>query len=230
MNKLKILVKVTLIYLAFISACDAMVFDREYLTNFIKSHVEKHMQVPEQGKLLIEVSQIDPRIALQACLSPLTANIPEKHNGRNVNVKIVCADTKPWHLFIPVKIQTIVPILVTKTRITKGTILDNSNMEVIFKDSAKIRGVILSEPKIVIGARTKRNLSKGSAITSRNTCFVCKGQPVNIIAKSAGFEIKSSGVALRDGSLGDVISVKNTKSGRTIRGQVNAINQVVINL
>jgi len=230
MNKLKILVKITVIYLAMLNVSNAMVFDREYLTNFIKSHVEKHIQVPEQGKLLIEVSQIDPRITLQACLSPLQANIPEKHNGRNVNVKIVCDDEKPWYLFIPVKIQTIVPILVTKKRITKGTLLDNSNMEVIFKDSAKIRGVILSEPKIVTGARIKRNLSKGSAITDKNTCFVCKGQPVNIIAKSAGFEIKSSGTALRDGSLGDIISVKNNKSGRTIRGQVNAINQVVINL
>jgi flagella basal body P-ring formation protein FlgA len=230
MNKLKILVKTTLIYLTILNTCNAMVFDRDYLTNFIKSHVEKHIAVPAQGKLLIDVSQIDPRISLQACLSPLKANIPEKHNGRNVNVKIVCDDEKSWHLFVPVKIQTIMPILVTSTRITKGTLLDNSNMEVIFKDRAQIRGTVLSEAKIVIGARSKRNLSKGSAITNRNTCFVCKGQPVNIIAKSAGFEIKSSGTAMRDGSLGDIISVKNNKSGRLVRGQVNAINQVVINL
>jgi flagella basal body P-ring formation protein FlgA len=230
MNKLKILVKTTLIYLTILKTCSAMVFDRDYLTNFIKSNVEKHIAVPAQGELLIDVSQIDPRISLQACLSPLLANIPEKHNGRNVNVKIVCNDEKSWHLFVPVKVQTIMPILVTSTRITKGTLLDNSNMEVIFKDRAKIRGTVLSEAKIVIGARSKRNLSKGSAITNKNTCFVCKGQPVNIIAKSSGFEIKSSGTAMRDGSLGDVISVKNDKSGRLVRGQVNAINQVVINL
>ncbi|WP_085298153.1 flagellar basal body P-ring formation chaperone FlgA [Cognaticolwellia mytili] len=230
MNKLKILVKITLIYLAILKTSSAMTFDRDYLTNFIKSHVESHITAPIQGTLLIDVSQIDPRISLQACLSPLQANIPEKHNGRNVNVKIVCSDEKPWHLFVPVKIQTIMPILVTSMRITKGTLLDNSNTEVILKDRAQIRGTVLSEAKIVIGARSKRNLSKGSAITNKNICFVCKGQPVSIIAKSAGFEIKSSGTAMRDGSLGDVISVKNDKSGRLVRGQVNAINQVIINL
>ncbi len=230
MSKLKILVKITVIYFTLLTSSNAMVFDRDYLNNFIKSQVQEQIKAPAQGKLLIDVSPIDPRINLQACLSPLTANIPEKHNGRNVNVKIVCADEKPWHLYVPVKLQTIVPVLVTKVRVTKGTLLDNSNIEVILKDSAKIRGVVLDDTKVVIGARTKRNLSKGSAITSKNTCFVCKGQPVNIIAKSAGFEIKSSGTALRDGSLGDIISVKNTKSGRTVRGQVNAINQVVINL
>ena len=230
MSKLKILVKISFFYLAILNTSTAMVFDRDYLKTFVKSAVEKHINAPPQGKLLIEVAKIDPRISLQACLSPITANIPEKHNGRNVNVKIVCADESPWYLYVPVKIQVIVPVLVTRMSISKGALLDNSNMEIVFKDSAKIRGTILSDTKTVVGARSKRNLSKGRAITSKNTCFVCKGQPVNIIAKSAGFEIKSSGSALKDGSLGEIISVKNEKSGRIVRGQVNAINQVVINL
>jgi len=230
MSKLKILVKLTLIYLAIFNPSQAMTFDREYIYQFIESYVKNHVSVPAQGKLKIEVSQIDPRISLQPCLSPLTANIPEKHIGRNVNVKIVCADEQSWQLFIPVKIQTIVPVLVTRMRISKGTLLDNSNIEVIFKDSGQIRGTVLTDPAVVTGARTKRNLSQGRAITSKNTCFVCKGQQVNIIAKSANFEIKSFGIALEDGSLGEVIAVKNRKSGREVHGQVNAINQVVINL
>jgi len=230
MSKLKILVKITLIYLAILNPSQAMTFDREYIYNFIESYVENHVSVPTQGKLQIEVSQIDPRITLQPCLSPLSANIPEKHYGRNVNVKIVCSDENSWQLFIPVKIQTIVPVLVTRMRVSKGTLLDSSNIEVIFKDSGQIRGTVLTDPSVVKGARTKRNLSQGRAITNKNTCFVCKGQQVNIIAKSANFEIKSFGIALEDGSLGEVISVENKKSGRSVQGQVNAINQVVINL
>tara|TARA_R110000787_G_scaffold97379_2_gene201014 strand:- start:1085 stop:1777 length:693 start_codon:yes stop_codon:yes gene_type:complete len=230
MSKLKILVKLTLIYLAVLNPSTAMTFDREYLYNFIESYVKNQVSVPAQGRLKIEVAEIDPRISLQPCFSPLLANIPEKHKGRNVNVQIVCPDEDSWQLFIPVKIQTIVPVLVTRVRVNKGTLLDNSNIEVIFKDSGQIRGTVMTDPKVVTGARTKRNLSRGSAITNKNTCFVCKGQPVNIIAKSATFEIKSFGVALKDGSLGEIISVKNTRSGRVIQGQVNAINQVVINL
>ncbi len=230
MSKLKILVKLTLIYLAIVNPSTAMTFDRDYIYNLIESHLKNHLSIPAQGKLKIEIPPIDPRISLQPCLSPLTANIPEKHNGRNVNVKIVCSDDESWYLFIPVKIQTIVPILVTRVRIAKGTLLDNSNIEVIYKDSGQIRGTVLTDPAIVTGARTKRNLSQGSAITNRNTCFVCKGQPVNIIAKSASFEIKSFGIALKDGVLGELIPIENKKSGRIVQGQVNAINQVVINL
>jgi len=230
MNKLKTVIAITLIYLASINASSAMTFDRDYLYNFIKSYVEDSVSLPARGKLKIEVSEIDPRITLQPCLLPLTANIPEKHIGRNVNVKIVCPDEESWQLYIPVKIHTIVPVLVTRMRISKGTLLSNANIEIIFKDNGQIRGTVLTNPKVVMGARTKRNLSQGSAITNQNTCFVCKGEPVNIVAKSEHFEIKSFGIALNDGSLGEIISVRNRKSGRVVQGQVNAINQVIINL
>lgn len=230
MNLLKILLTIALLYFVTVTPSSAMTFDREYLYNFIKKHVENNVNLPDQGKLNVEVSEIDPRISLQSCLSPLTANIPENHNGRNVNVKIVCSDEDSWYLYIPVRIQTIVPVLVTRMRINKGTLLNQSNIEVIFKDSAKIRGTIMTDPNLVTGARIKRNLSQGSVITDKNTCFVCKDEPVNIIAKSDNFEIKSSGTALTDGSLGETISVRNKQSGRIVQGQVSAINEVVINL
>lgn len=230
MSPLKILLAIPFIYFAIVSSSSGMTFDREYLYNFIKKHVESNVTLPAQGKLNVEVSEIDPRITLQSCLSPLTANIPENHNGRNVNVKIVCTDEDSWYLYIPVRIQTIVPVLVTRMRVNKGTLLNQSNMEVIFKDSNQIRGTVMTDTTLVTGARIKRNLSKGSVITDKNTCFVCKDEPVNIIAKSESFEIKSYGVALNDGSLGEIIAVRNKQSGRIVQGQVSAINQVVINL
>lgn len=230
MSKLKALLATILIYILGLNCSNATLFDRDYLTNFIKTSIEKTLVIPANSKRVIEVSSIDPRITLQPCHSPLQVNIPEKHNGRNLNVKVICSDSKSWYLFVPIKIQTIVPLLVTTMRVTKGTLLNESNIEIVFKDDAKIRGSIITDTALVIGARAKRNLSTGSAITHKNICFVCKGQQVNIIAKSSGFKIKSSGIALRDGSLGEIISVKNEKSGRVIRGQVNAINEVVINL
>lgn len=230
MSLLKILLKIPLLYFAIVSSNSAMTFDREYIYNFTKKHIENNVSLPDQGKLNVEVSEIDPRISLQPCLTPLTANIPENHNGRNVNVKIVCSDEDSWYLYIPVRIQTIVPVLVTRMRINKGTLLNQSNIEIIFKDSVQIRGTVITDPNLVTGARIKRNLSQGSVITDKNTCFVCKDEPVNIIAKADNFEIKSSGIALNDGGLGEIISVRNKQSGRIVQGQVSAINEVVINL
>jgi len=42
--------------------------------------------------------------------------------------------------------------------------------------------------------------------------------------------IKTAGVALTNGSQGEQVKIKNTKSGRVINARVQAVNKVVINL
>jgi flagella basal body P-ring formation protein FlgA len=208
----------------------AISFDQDYLSNFVQAFVEKNIVPPTEGKMEIKVANIDPRIKIKPCSSPLQANIPENHNGRNVNVKIYCEDSTSWKMYIAVKIRITVPVLVAITTINKGTMLDNSNIAIRFKNQARIRGEIFNNASIVLGAKSKRTISKGSAITRRNICLVCKGESVIITAVSDEFSIKTSGTALKDGSIGDQISVKNQHSGLTVVGKVSSINHVVINL
>ena len=204
--------------------------DREQLRTFTKQFLEKNIAIPAQGKMMVSVSSIDPRIIIKPCLSALVANIPENHNGRNVNVKINCNDPAPWYLFIPTKIQMVVPVVISKSIISKGSRVDESNVTIEYRDTRRIRGEILDDLSSVIGTRAKRKLSAGNILTRKNICFVCKGSHVTLIAKSKSFMIKTVGIALKDGGIGEQISVRNEKSGRTVTGRVSAINKVIINL
>ncbi|MEW6983198.1 flagellar basal body P-ring formation chaperone FlgA [Colwelliaceae bacterium 6471] len=207
-----------------------MTLDRDYIEAFAKSSVEDSIVLPSKGKMEITVSSIDPRINIQPCNSPLQANIPENHNGRNVNVKINCEDSTSWQLYIPVRIHTMLPVLVASMGIDKGTVLDSSNMTIEYLDQNMIRGEIIDEIELISGARAKRKISNGSPISKSNICLVCKGESVTIMAKSKQLTIKTAGIALKDGSLGEQISVKNRRSGKTVIGRVEALNKVVINL
>ncbi|MFT6899892.1 MAG: flagella basal body P-ring formation protein FlgA [Colwellia sp.] len=204
--------------------------NRAQLQNFVIQFIENNIALPTQGKMTVSVSTLDPRITIKPCLSALEANIPENHNGRNVNVKINCNDPTPWYLFIPVRIQVVVPIVVAKSIINKGSRVDASNVIIEYRDTLRIRGEILDDTKIVIGTRAKRKISAGAILTRKNICFVCKGSHVTLIAKSGTLMIKTSGIALTDGALGEQIQVENDSSGRTVIGRVSAINKVVINL
>ncbi|MFT5755384.1 MAG: flagella basal body P-ring formation protein FlgA [Alteromonadaceae bacterium] len=208
----------------------AISFDQDYLSNFVQAFVEKNIVPPKKGKMEIKVTDIDPRIKIKPCSSPLQANIPENHNGRNVNVKIYCDDSAPWKMFIPVRIRITIPVLVAITTIHKGTVLDDSNVAIRFKNQSRIRGEVFNDASIVLGAKSKRTISKKTAITRSNICLVCKGESVIITAVSDDFSIKTSGTALKDGSIGDQISVKNHRSGRTVIGKVSSIDHVIINL
>ena len=230
MSKLKILITFFLFLSNFSSTIYAESYDKEYIRNFAKVFVEKNIAAPINGTINVTPATIDPRITIKPCAVPLSANIPEKHSSRNINVKIYCEGSTPWHMFLPVKVDTTISVLVALTRISKGTLLDSSNVIVSQKSLNKVRGDVFDELQTVIGARAKRSLQPGTNITRKNICVICKGENVTIIAQSDNFMIKTAGVALKDASFGEQIKVKNSRSGRIITAQVKTINQVVINL
>lgn len=230
MNKSKIFLIISSFLALCVFSSNATNYDKEFVQQFAKSFVEQNIEHPSQAQIEVSVVKLDPRINIKPCNTDLRANIPDNHNGRNVNVKIYCQTPQPWQIYLPVKIRTVVPVLIAQSTIAKGSILDSSNMMIELKDTNKIRGEIISDISSVIGVKTKRNISQGSIITKRNVCFVCKGDNVVIIAKSDDFMIKTAGTAMEDGSIGDHISVKNKQSGRIVTAKVNAINTVLINL
>ena len=229
MSKIKIIL--SFLYLTvLVTSSHATTWDRSYVENFVKTYVKENFPSKGTGKTEITVNPIDPRVKIKPCNSPLTANIPENHTGRNVNVKVSCEDPIRWQLYIPVKIRSTIPVVIAKVDIAKGSLFNESNMEVVFKDTQRVRGEIISSIDLAEGNKAKRRVSKNSTITRRNMCVVCKGDAVTIVARSDTFLIKTAGIALSAGNMGDHINVKNKRSGKTITAQVKTINKVVINL
>ena len=174
-----------------------MTFDRSYIENFAKQYVETHVTAPPNGKMEVIVSAIDPRVQIKPCESPLQANIPENHNRRNVNIKISCVDSKPWYIYLPAKIINTIPVVVAKENISKGSLLDDANLEIAYHEQNKIRGEWQDNTDNLMGGRAKRSISKGTLITKRNICIVCKGDSVTIVARSDSLSIKTSGTSFK---------------------------------
>ena len=200
------------------------------IERFARSYLNEHLDTPSNGKISIKIAKIDPRIKLKNCESNLKANIPQNFNGRNVNIKISCTDSIPWHIYLAAKIKTVIPVVVAKKSISKGALLDSSNLVIAHLDSYKIRGTYLNDLSKVTGSKAKKKITKNHLINLKNTCSVCEGASVSITAKSENFTIKTKGKALSSGNIGDQVKVKNQQSGKIITAQVNAINKVVINL
>jgi flagella basal body P-ring formation protein FlgA len=71
--------------------------------------------------------------------------------------------------------------------------------------------------------RAKRNIGKDQILTSGMAEIipdVSPGKKISITYKSAGIEIRASGVALENGCVGDLIRVKNNESRKTIMATV----------
>lgn len=200
------------------------------LERFIKQYLEQTITPPPGGKIVISVASIDPRIIIKPCQQDLSANIPENHGGRNINVKISCNDSTPWSMFIPAKIEKTYAVLIAKNTIEKGAILSQSNIAIEYLPRNKLRGKRLSNIDKIVGSKAKKRIGKNKVISRNSVCLVCKGDVVTIIAKSDNFIIKAKGTALTDGNLNEQIKVENSRSGKIIRPKVSAVNQVTIHL
>ena len=58
----------------------------------------------------------------------------------------------------------------------------------------------------------------------------CEGDNVTIYATTRTLTIKTTGVALQDGNIGEQIRVKNQKSGKTISARVKDVESVEVNI
>lgn len=196
----------------------------------VKKYVQTNLPRENNENREIITSRLDPRIVIEPCDNDLEMKLPDKPSKRKLNVKIFCTAPAPWQIYLPVKVVIKQAVLIATESIAKGSVLDQNNMAVNFIEESKVRGEVIDNAMVITGAKAKRNISKGTAITKRNICLVCKGESVTIIAKSEHFMLKTSGFAMSHGSIGQQIKVKNSGSGRIVNATVTALNKVIINL
>ena len=230
MRTIKVFLSIVYFIVLFPLKSSAITWDRAYIESFAKTFLENKITPPLDGKISINVAHLDSRIIIKPCQVPLKANIPEKMSRRNVNIKITCADSRSWQIYLPAKIERTFAVVVASDTIEKGVLLSKQNIEIKYIANHKIRGEKLTNIEAILGSKAEKRIGKGRAITRKNACLICKGDTITIIAKSKNFMIKTQGVALSSGNLNQQIKVKNSRSGRIIKPKISAINQVTINL
>lgn len=193
-----------------------------------EQQVEAIIAPPLNGVQKISAQQIDSRLNLPDCSEPLTTSIPGKQNYKFSATVLVQCNVEKWKLYVPVRITTLIPMVVATRTMANGTKLSKSDLKIGLVNSRFQRGQIFTDVKQLIGSKVKRNLSIGNPVQGNNICLVCKKDPVIIIASSANLTVKAKGIALSDGSLGDEVTVKNIKSKRTIIGTVSSVGIVKV--
>jgi flagella basal body P-ring formation protein FlgA len=189
-------------------------------------------QLDPYGDKTIDVAAmpIDNRVHVPACTSNLTfSSSPEALSQSNVTVKVQCSNND-WYMFMVVKAIETQPVVVISSAVSPGTLLTTDNIHVVDMEKKRLRSSTFADVKDVIGARIKRRVSAGRPVDPNNLCYVCKGDRVTISAGNSNMRVKTSGVALEDGRMGETIQVKNRRSNKKIYARVSSTGQVEIGI
>ncbi|MEI4949591.1 flagellar basal body P-ring formation chaperone FlgA [Aeromonas caviae] len=187
------------------------------------------LDIPLDAQADVKAGTIDERLPLTRCEDALTISLPARMEiRRNTTVYLKCEGEKSWDLYLPVRVSIQKPYVTVAVPVAKGDILSEPMLTLAYQDQTLIRGDYLTDPTALIGVRSKRELKPGQPIRLTQVCVVCKGDQVTLSAENSSMQIKTMARALQDGSFGDMIRLVNTRSGRTVQGQVSAVGSVVV--
>ncbi|WP_367305423.1 flagellar basal body P-ring formation chaperone FlgA [Aeromonas caviae] len=194
-----------------------------------QAFVLDQLDIPLDAQADVKAGTIDERLPLTRCEDALTISLPARMEiRRNTTVYLKCEGEKSWDLYLPVRVSIQKPYVTVAVPVAKGDILSEPMLTLAYQDQTLIRGDYLTDPTALIGVRSKRELKPGQPIRLPQVCVVCKGDQVTLSAENSSMQIKTMARALQDGSFGDMIRLVNTRSGRTVQGQVSAVGSVVV--
>jgi flagella basal body P-ring formation protein FlgA len=94
-------------------------------------------------------------------------------------------------------------------------------------------GAVFADRRGLIGKVARQTLVAGNPIAHgavRDAPTIKQGQPTRVLYQDGALSITTTAVSLQAGTVGDMISLRNSDSGTTIRGVVQADGSVRIGL
>lgn len=189
-------------------------------------------KIDDDQKIITKAATLDPRRNYGGkCPNYLTAQLQGNEIKPTSIVKIVCNDPKnKYTVLVPVEVIKQQKVLIASRDLNKGEVISNADLNLDYIDESKVLDTAINDSYVLVGSKVKKNIKAGSQIRDGNICVVCKGEKVNIAAQSGGLTLKTTGLALEDGSMNDFIKIKNIKTGKTIIAKVVGPNSVLISL
>ncbi len=196
------------------------------VTNYLKQKLDQKI-----FDYSIELKKLNPTLQLGQCQAPLILKDrnPNTFAGR-ITISLSCSNPT-WRIFVPAIITGKLPVIISTKGIPKQAVLKEGDVKKILLPYKQVPKGHLINPQTAIGMRTIKAIPPNSVLKIKDlqpAYWVIKNQPVNIITRIAGIEVKTTGMALKSGIEHAHIPVKNLSSQKVIKGIVIAPNTVLI--
>lgn len=212
--------------------------DSEEILENIRSTAERFALATLRDQHLHDVvaksADLDQRLRLRVCSEPLEAfNTGNAGKPSHKTVGVRCAAPNPWTLYVPVTISATTDVVFTTRAIARGEIPAPADLEIRRVELDRLPPGYLHSMGQLAQMELVRPLQSGSpltlnALTARD--LVRQGQEVVIVAQASGLQVRMKGTALKNGSEGERILVKNSNSGRSVEATVLEDGTVKVDL
>lgn len=203
----------------------------ESIAEAVNSFIAQHMNF--SGEYEVSQTPLDSRLNLPQCSEPLeafTTNGLIKAGRMTIGVR--CNAEKKWSIFTSAIIKTYQMVVVLSQPIQRGETLTRQHLAIERREVSNLREDFATQIEQVENKQATRQLNTGTIISPRNLAepkLVRRGDKIVISSTKPEFSIRMSGIAMMDGTKGQMITVKNQNSGRIINATVIEPGLVSVN-
>lgn len=204
------------------------------ITDFVKNQLQQSYEFePHYSEVKIIVNNLDNRLRLPRCSDLWSVKIPSNLSAGRITVPVECNSGHTWQVFVTAEIKLMIEVVVAKHSIRRGEILMDNDLIDTVMDMSNLRQGYLIDKKDAVGYELKRNVALGEPLRHQILAMpmvISRGEMVSISAVSSAMSVEASGTALSNGRVGDLIRVRNNRSGRIVQAKVKAPGKVEITL
>ncbi|MEY3196980.1 MAG: hypothetical protein RLZZ59_348 [Pseudomonadota bacterium] len=124
-----------------------------------------------------------------------------------------------------------VDLPITSRAIKVGTIITASDLSSVRIPISRSNSSYVSSMSDIIGMQTKRNIAVGTLIRNSDLSkptLIRQNDSISIVYSNDNIKLRTSGVALESGAIGDYIKVRNENTGIVVHGVVKGKNLVEV--
>jgi flagella basal body P-ring formation protein FlgA len=169
---------------------------------------------------------MDPALRLPRCAQPLQASASGPRTAL-----VGCPDAPGWRVYVPVQSHREADVVVLAAAASPGVPITPQQLIVQRRDLATLTGTAFNDPAALAGRVPRRLLAAGTVPTEADFAVgatLRRGDPVVLVARSGGVEVRMQGRALGPAQAGGRITVENTASRRILQGQLGADGTVEV--
>ncbi|MAB22592.1 MAG: flagella basal body P-ring formation protein FlgA [Idiomarina sp.] len=206
-------------------------FDYKALQELAHNYVEQRVSPPDNGRVEVVANNLDPRMTPKVC--PQQPKVDLANNATldsYTTIEIECTAAAHWRTYVPVRIYHYKNVVTAASPMSPGQMISESDLVYSEIDLNRVRSNVFTDMTALVGARIKKRISAGQAISASDTCLVCEGQSVTIVAQDKTLRITAAGRALADGLKGESVVVENARSNKSVQAVVTGLNEVTVNL
>jgi flagella basal body P-ring formation protein FlgA len=174
----------------------------------------------------VSVQPLDKRLRMQACETEL--NVFSKQSGLGTGkqtIGVKCNAPMPWTVYVQTHIKVMKQVVVSTKPLTANQIIQKQDVKLQLVDVSNFRRGYWQSTNQVVGQQLKYPVALGGVLNKnalKAEKVVKRGELIMLVAEAGAMQVRMSGKALSDASLGQRIKVKNQSSKRIVEGVVDA--------